>query len=167
MLRALVPSGEEDFPEAGYSVLYVKWMGGTLQGTAFSDGHAHVGAVGEWSTKMGSLEKRPLSLAYGERHTTVDGRTLTGAGAFGFSLAFTTAHELGHILGLNHEHRPSIMQGKGPAFAAEHVASIQAWVADSAHPNTAWLEQSHRARYRSVMERAQPPSDGEPEAPPR
>ncbi len=157
MFQALVPSGDGDFVEGGYSLLFVKWVGGTLQGVALSDGRVHVGVVGEWSTKMGSLERRPRSLAYGDRHTTVDGRVLDGGAAFGFSMAFTTAHELGHLLGLHHEYKPSIMKGKGPRFAPAHVEAIQAWVTKSERPDSSWISRIFHKGYTSVMEASRRP----------
>lgn len=130
---SLVP--REHFVKGEYHVLYIKYIGISSQGVvvgslgdpflrADSDSdHISVATVGAWSNKFTpSPIKRPNVVP-------CDGKQNCGLG-----LAYTTAHELGHLLALGHTDPGSIMSGGGAGptgFSSAQIAGIKSWFGGS------------------------------------
>lgn len=120
----------ELFHAGAYHMVYQKYMGWSSQGVVFGtsgsrelrgsgQGHVSVATCGQWANKFSSRpEKRPNYARCG------------ASANCGVGMHYTTAHELGHLLGLGHTDRPSIMTGGGRTasdsrFSRDHIRTIQ------------------------------------------
>jgi len=139
-LAALVPAVA--FVKDAFNVLFIKYLGIRSQGVVIQTpdwihgpSGVKVAVVGEWSNKFTEAPiKRPTVLECG----TGSFNSITNCGV---SLAYTTAHELGHLIGLSHTDPPSLMsQGGGSAaesaFSPSQVEAIKAHFARSHQPTS-------------------------------
>lgn len=131
---------QDAFKPGAFNLLYIKYLGVSSQGVVtttpdwlHAPNGASVATVGQWSNKFTSTPiLRPNLLACGSGEWG-------GVSNCGIGLAYTTAHELGHLCGLGHTDAPSIMSGGGQSeansrFSAAQTAAITAWFESSAVP---------------------------------
>ena len=99
-----------------------------------------VANVGQWSNKFKRTQppvKRPNVVPNGGSHLSSEG-TIRNCG---IGMAYTVAHELGHLLGLGHTDPPSIMKSGGAAgtttvFSAAQLSAIRKRVAFTLLPKS-------------------------------
>lgn len=131
LIPSLIP--REFLKEKAFNLVYTKFLGNTLQGFVQSSESwlrpsmesIQIANVAQWSNKFSeSPVKRP---------TVLDCKSQTEYPSCKLSIAFTTAHELGHLLTLKHTDNPGIMYGGGAigqeaAFSAAHIESIRTFL---------------------------------------
>lgn len=96
------------------TMVYMKYMGKTSQGFALTRGSSRRAHCGQWSDKFTPQQVVPRPV--------VDG-SIEGLG-----LAYTTAHELGHLFGIGHTPEKSLMGGGGSAFSDNEINIIKQFV---------------------------------------
>jgi len=120
----------ELFKQGEFHFVFQKFMGWKSQGVVFGTrdsnglrpaggGDVSVATCGQWSNKFSTQPvKRPNYARCG------------GSQNCGIGLHYTTAHELGHLLGVGHTDAPSIMSGGGRTatdskFTRNHISTMQ------------------------------------------